>query len=117
MYPEAISVFSFGSDTTSLVENDEFFKSPRFLLHARFFMRTFSGAIDMLGPSLDVLYATFAEIGERHRRYGVTKQHYNFMEIALIDTFEEMLEGEFKNHHRMAWEKAWKVMSYAMRNG
>jgi hemoglobin-like flavoprotein len=114
MHPEALPIFSFGKDT---VLDEEFFKSPHFRAHARFWMQTFSNAIDMLGPDLEVMYETLTYLGEKHQRYGITEEQYSFMGVALIDAVQELLGDEFTSKHKSAWEECWNVMIHTMQHG
>eukprot|EP00980_Cylindrotheca_fusiformis_P010925 scaffold2499_cov125-Cylindrotheca_fusiformis.AAC.16 len=118
MYPDAVSLFSFGGvDKSMPFDQEEFFESPQFLVHVKLMMRTFCGAIDMLGPDLELLLETGSEIGQKHKNYGLTKEHYSFMELALIDALQELLGSSFTQHQRMAWEEFWKIFSYTMQHG
>eukprot|EP00980_Cylindrotheca_fusiformis_P000646 scaffold158_cov105-Cylindrotheca_fusiformis.AAC.19 len=116
MYPDAVSLFSF-RDPKATIDPEEFFQSRRFLLHTKLMMRAFCGAIDMLGPDLEILRETISGIGRTHKKYGLTKQHYSFMELALIDTLQELLGDRFTQNQKMAWEKCWKLISYTMQHG
>jgi hemoglobin-like flavoprotein len=115
MYPDALPIFSFAKDT--VVDEAFLLKSPRLRAHAIFLMRTFSSTLDMLGPDLEVLYETLAELGEKHKRFGLTEEHYKFMGIALVEAVQELLGDEFTGEQKVSWEECWNVMIHTMLHG
>jgi hypothetical protein len=80
MYPDALPIFSFAKGT--VVDEEFLLKSPRLRAHAIFLTRTFSSTLDMLGPDLEVMYEPLAELGEKHKQFGLTEKHYNFMRCS-----------------------------------
>eukprot|EP00980_Cylindrotheca_fusiformis_P000642 scaffold158_cov105-Cylindrotheca_fusiformis.AAC.15 len=113
MQPEAISVFNFQCESSSM---QEFFESPRFALQAKDYMRTFASIIDMLGPNLEVMNETLIRLGTEHK--GVTVEQYDCMGKALMQTIEESIgKDEFTPAHKESWEICWRMMSRRMLHG
>ena len=65
MEPSAAAVFSFGQDTEL---NDEFYKSPGLVKHAKYYMRMVDRAIGLLGPDIELLTEILIELGEKHQK-------------------------------------------------
>ncbi|CAJ1967198.1 unnamed protein product [Cylindrotheca closterium] len=112
--PAVLPIFSFGKDT---VVDDEFLKSPRFRTHANVLLRTFSGTVDMLGPNLEDMRDTLVALGRKHKRYGVNKEYFEYMGIALLETVQELLTESFTAEQKLCWEQCWEVMINMMVEG
>ena len=112
--PDALPIFSFGRNTKL---NEEFFKSPRMMAHARFWMKTFSVSVDMMGPDLETMYETLTVLGNKHERLGVTPEHYRLMGVAFVDTMEELLGDQFTPQCKKSWEDMWNLMADTMMRG
>ena len=71
----------------------------------------------MLGPNLEVMHETLVELGRKHRRFGVDKEHFEYMGIALLETVQELLGERFAAEQQKSWEDCWKVMVNSMLQG
>jgi nitric oxide dioxygenase len=60
------------------------------------------------------LSARAAELGERHRGYGVRAPHYRVARQVMLDTLDEVLGAEFDAEHRAAWERATMLVTELM---
>ena len=109
--PTALRVFTFGKDTEL---NEEFFKSPRLLHHASFFIKMVDRAIALLGPDIELLTEIMLDLGKQHSEFGVKKSYYPPMGQALIKTLEELLGDKFKKSHKDAWLEVYQALSYDM---
>lgn len=58
-----------------------------------------------------------AEMGRRHRTYGVRDRHYETVGEALIWTLERGLGEEFTDHHRQSWLAAYQLLGETMKEG
>eukprot|EP00980_Cylindrotheca_fusiformis_P000647 scaffold158_cov105-Cylindrotheca_fusiformis.AAC.20 len=114
--PDAISLFSFGNELRptddGLEEDDSLEKNPRLMRHIGLFMRFFADTIDMLGPDVESLEESVIDFARRHKEYGVTKEHYQMMKIAILASVQTMLGDDLKPE----WEKSWdKLTNFIMR--
>ena len=71
----------------------------------------------MLGPNLEVMQDSLVALGRKHRRYGVNKEYFEYMGIALLETVQELLSETFTTEQKLSWEQCWKVMINAMLQG
>lgn len=58
-----------------------------------------------------------AEMGLRHRSYGVRDAHYDTVGAALIWTLERGLGDQFTDHHRQSWLAAYDLLAATMKEG
>lgn len=58
-----------------------------------------------------------AEMGQRHRGYGVLDAHYDLVGQALIWTLEQGLGEAFTDHHRGSWLAAYDLLASTMKQG
>lgn len=104
-------VFSFAKDTEL---NDEFFKHPKLVRHAKNFIQMIERSIDLLGPDIELLTEVLLELGEKHVQYGVKSSHYPTMGQALLKTVEELLGDRFTQDVKDAWLEIFQALSYDM---
>ena len=76
--------------------------------------------IAMLGTAvnnlhqLDVILPAVRDLGSRHRRYGVTTEHYAPVGAALLWTLEQGLGSSFTTDVKAAWSEAYTSLAGAM---
>jgi adenylate cyclase len=66
---------------------------------------------------IPVLVRNLAELGERHRHYGVQRQHFGQAGAALFAALEETLGAEFDDQMRTAWSDVFERVATAMQQG
>jgi len=66
-----------------------------------------AGELDAIGPLI-------ADLGRRHKRYGVTAGHYESFREALLDTFANVLGGACTPQVREAWAELVNTLSTRM---
>jgi hemoglobin-like flavoprotein len=54
------------------------------------------------------------ELGRRHVACNVKREHYETMGVALLETLEAALEGDFTAEVRNAWAAAYAMLATAM---
>lgn len=81
-------------------------QSRKFLQSLRVIVNSLS-ATERAAPVLQ-------RLGERHRGYGVTADHYEVVGGVLIDTFSEVLEEDFTDEVREAWSAAFRLIASIM---
>ena len=72
------------------------------------------GAMVSLLEDLDALDARAAELGARHRGYGVKAGHYRLARAAMVGALTEVLGDEFTAEEREAWERATSLITELM---
>lgn len=63
------------------------------------------------------LTTTLKELGERHVRYGVMREHYPIVGAALLKTFESYLGTDWTPKVKQAWTNAYGVIVNLMLEG
>jgi hypothetical protein len=109
--PRAAKVFSFGKDVEL---NEDFFKSPRLVNHAKHYISMVDRALDLLGPDIELLTEILLDLGRSHSRFGVEASFYPPMGQALIRTMEEMLGDTYTPAIKDAWVKCYQALAYDM---
>jgi class 3 adenylate cyclase/hemoglobin-like flavoprotein len=66
---------------------------------------------------LPQLLENLAGLGERHRFYGVRREHFAAAGVALLGALEETLGAEFDASSRAAWKDAFQSLAAAMQGG
>jgi|SRR5215813_1195593 len=64
---------------------------------------------------LETLLPTVRQLGERHRSYGVSADHYAQVGTALLWTLEQGLGSAFTPEVKAAWSDAYSAIAGAMR--
>jgi hemoglobin-like flavoprotein len=57
------------------------------------------------------------DLGRRHGEFGVRPEHFELMRAALMETLEEVLDDDFTEEVREAWEGAFDVLANVMKGG
>lgn len=71
--------------------------------------------LDLLGD-LETLEQRAAELGARHRGYGVKAPHYRAARTAMADTLHDLLGAEFGPTERAAWDRATSLVTELMQS-
>ncbi|MFT3858063.1 MAG: globin domain-containing protein [Aquabacterium sp.] len=60
------------------------------------------------------LRARLAELGDRHRAYGVKPEHYDLVGECLLGALERELGSAFDDRLRQAWAEVYLIVAEAM---
>ncbi|MEZ5139370.1 MAG: globin domain-containing protein [Acidimicrobiales bacterium] len=71
---------------------------------------------ELLGD-LATLDARAAELGRRHRGYGVRAGHYPVARAVMAETVREVLGESFGPEEQAAWERATMLITELMQSG
>ena len=117
MEPKAKDIFAFGYDIEE--DEEEFYKNPKLIQHARYFINMIDKALALLGPDIELLTVILTDLGKKHAKFGVTSDLFPPMGQALISTVEEMLQGDsspynFNTPTKNAWNEVYAAFSYDM---
>jgi hemoglobin-like flavoprotein len=66
---------------------------------------------------LDAILPAVRQLGERHRGYGVSADHYGPVGAALLWTLEQGLGSAFTPEVKAAWSEAYRTLAGAMQEG
>jgi hemoglobin-like flavoprotein len=66
---------------------------------------------------LDAILPTVRRLGDRHRGYGVSAEHYATVGAALLWTLEQGLGAGFTSEVKAAWSEAYCALVGAMQQG
>ena len=69
--------------------------------------------VELLGD-LSALDGRAAELGARHRGYGVSAVHYRYARDAMLAALEEVLGDDFGPEERAAWSRASSLITELM---
>ena len=64
---------------------------------------------------LELIVPTFAELGRRHARIGVTDSHYDTVGAALLWMLEQRLGSGWTPEAKAAWSGAYALLAGVMR--
>jgi hypothetical protein len=109
--PSAKEVFSFGHSEEL---NEDFYKSPRLIKHAKYFIQMVDRALSLLGPDIELLTEILEDLGKKHARFGVTPSMFPPMGMALLATVKELLGDKYTPEVKMAWLEVYHAFSYDM---
>ena len=76
-------------------------------------LRTVIDSLDAPGDIVPLLH----EMGRRHAGYGVQDSQYDLVGQALLETFADVLGGEFSSDAREAWAAAYHWIAGCMKAG
>ncbi|CAJ1951144.1 unnamed protein product [Cylindrotheca closterium] len=110
--PEALPIFAFGC--SSSLEED-FYNSPKLIRHAKLYVVALDKAIGLLGPNFELLQEILMDLGDKHRRFGVSPELFKPMGRAIIETLEELLgDSTFKPAIKASWTECIELLSEGM---
>src|SRR5262245_2459315 len=66
---------------------------------------------------LEAILPSLRQLGERHRHYGVSADHYAPVGAAILWTLEQGLGSAFSPDVKAAWTEAYYALAGAMRQG
>jgi hemoglobin-like flavoprotein len=112
--PEASALFKFAANGI----DDDMYKSPIFLVHARGVIRTVNAAVNLLeAENMDKLVEILKDLGARHATYNVKEAHYPIVGEALLDTLGKALGEGFTPEVKEAWTGVYGVIADTMCQG
>lgn len=92
--------------------------SPRFVAHAKRFIEMIDKALNMLGPTTELLSEILIDMGAKHARYGVKAEYFPTMGRALIDAVGASLgEDVFTTEIKESWIEVYNALSHDMIKG
>ena len=110
--PEALPVFAFGR--SSNLEAD-FYQSPKLIQHAKLYIVALDKAIGLLGPNFELLREILMDLGDKHRRFGVSPELFQPMGQAIIETLQELLgDKKFTPTIKASWTECFQLLSDGM---
>ena len=116
MEPAAKSIFGFREDLD--VTDYKVLISPRFVAHAMQFVTMIDKALNMLGPSDEMLSEILMDIGAKHARYGVKPEYFPTMGKALVSVVGASLgEDVFTMEIQESWIEVYNALSHDMIKG
>jgi Flp pilus assembly pilin Flp len=114
--PGALGMYQFGSDFANGSEED-LYKHPIFINHAKGVVTMLDVAISLLGPDLDPVTVALKDLGARHVEYGVLPAHYEVVGQALLYTLETALGEHWTAPVQTGWVGVYHFVSSAMMDG
>ena len=66
---------------------------------------------------LDAILPAVRQLGERHRGYRVSAEHYATVGAALLWTLQQGLGAGFTSEVKAAWSEAYRTLAGAMQEG
>lgn len=116
MEPKAKPIFGFREDLD--VTDYKVLISPRFVAHATQFITMIDRALNMLGPSDEMLSDILMDMGAKHARYGVKAEYFPTMGKALVSVVGASLgEDVFTMEVQESWIEVYNALSHDMIKG
>lgn len=110
--PEALPIFAFGRDSNL---EEDFYLSSKLIHHAKLYIVALDKAIGLLGPNFELLREILMDLGDKHRRFGVSPELFKPMGQAIIETLEELLgEKKFTPAIKASWTECFQLLSDGM---
>jgi hemoglobin-like flavoprotein len=82
------------------------------MVHGQRIVQMIDQVLDVLGPDTDVLKEILADVGQRHQRKGVQKEHFVHMGSAIRGALSKILEPEnYSAEVDMAWKDIFDKLS------
>ena len=92
--------------------------SPRFVAHAKLFIQMIDKALNMLGPSDDLMTEILMDLGAKHAQYGVKAEYFPKMGRALVEAVGESLGADvFTSKVQESWIEVFNALSHTMIKG
>lgn len=102
---EAAKLFSFLANTPDF-EFATLAKNVALVKHAVGVIRTVSAVVGMLEED-EMISPMLMDLGARHQLYAVKKEHYDIVGSALLKTVKSVLEEDYTDEARKAFEALW----------
>lgn len=74
------------------------------LVHAARIMHMLDCVISLLGPDTDTLDEVLNQVGERHKKQGVKKEHFAVLIQAICTSLKDIIGDEWSKDNQTAWE-------------
>mmetsp|Transcript_5161 Transcript_5161/g.10182 ORF Transcript_5161/g.10182 Transcript_5161/m.10182 type:complete len:156 (-) Transcript_5161:245-712(-) len=104
--PDAKNIFGFSKNEEPELGN------PTTSIHSRTVVSMFDSVLQMLGPDVELIQEILAQVGKRHKDFGVQTAYFPHMGEALLYALEQVLgPDEFLKVHKAAWVEIYSVMS------
>jgi hemoglobin-like flavoprotein len=82
------------------------------LVHAKHIMQMLDCVLSMLGPDTDTLSEVLKDVGRRHVRRGVRKEHVPLLIVAIQKTLKEIIgEDEWTKEIQDGWQDVFDDLS------
>jgi hemoglobin-like flavoprotein len=75
------------------------------MVHGLRIVQMIDEVLNWLGPDMDVLHSILSDLGKRHERYGVKKEHFVHMGEAIRGALSKILDAK---HYTKDIDLAWK---------
>ena len=83
-------------------------------MHAGYMVQMIDTALTMMGPGTEILQEILKELGEKHARFGVTKEMYPAMGKAIVHAVQTVTEQEFDKDVTESWLEFYAAISEEM---
>lgn len=92
----------FGFQAKQNIESNPLLKMG-VLVHASRIMQMMDCIISLLGPDIDTLEEVLSQLGERHKKQGIQKEHFAVMGPAVCQSLGDILGDDFTEEARTVW--------------
>jgi hemoglobin-like flavoprotein len=103
--PEIKLVFGFTLDQTN-IENNPMLRMG-LMVHGLRIMKMIDQVLELMGPDTEVLNEILQDQVQRHKRYGVKKEHFAHMGTAIRGALSNLLDKEV---YTADVDRSWKEM-------
>jgi hemoglobin-like flavoprotein len=106
--PQTKVVFGFRADQN--VEGNPLLRMG-VLVHAARIMNMLDCVLSLLGPDTDTLDEVLSQVGERHRKLGVKKEHFDVLTRATCTALKDIIGDDWTIATQKAWEDMLRDMA------
>jgi hemoglobin-like flavoprotein len=108
--PEILSIFGFKPHQHDIEANPML--RMGIMVHGLRIVAMIDGILNMLGPDSDVLHDILSEQYQRHRKFGVRKEHFAQMGPAVRGALSKLLDDKvYTVEVDRSWEEVFDVLT------
>jgi hemoglobin-like flavoprotein len=111
--PETKLIFGFQPSQNNIETNPML--RMGLMVHGIRIVHMIDQVLTWLGPDCDVVADILRDLGQRHSRYGVKKEHFALMGVAIRGALSKILdEKQYTKEVDMAWKEIFDKFSMAI---
>jgi hemoglobin-like flavoprotein len=109
--PDLKAVYGFNKDD-NLEVNAKL--RVRAMMHGTAMFKFLDSVLNLLGPDTDMIVVIIAGLGKRHQKYGVKKEHFPLLGIAIRESLANILKDKWNCFLESAWVEVFREVSDAI---
>jgi hemoglobin-like flavoprotein len=87
------------------------------LTHAVKIIQMLDSVLSLLGPDVETLEEILSQLGARHTRIGVTKEHFSLLGRAVTKAVRDTIGDDWTDGASEAWDEVYRELSQEITKG